>query len=80
MKNARSKIKPIKTGKEFGTTNCLGCKDYTDDFKQQEVKMSNKVLREKSNCLVWWSSKSRFKKATTQQQNIIEHYFKSPQK
>ena len=52
MKNARSKIKPIKTGKEFGTTNCLGCKDYTDDFKQQEVKMSNKVLREKSNCLV----------------------------
>ena len=31
--NARSKIKPIKTGKKIGTTYCLGCKDYTDNFK-----------------------------------------------
>ena len=41
---------------------CLGCKDYTDNFKSQEIKMTNKVLREKSNCVVSWSSKSRFLK------------------
>ena len=29
MKNAR----PIKRGKELRTTYCLGCKDYTDNFK-----------------------------------------------
>ena len=39
-------------GKKSGTTYCLGCKDYTDNFKPQEVKMTNKVLREKSNCVV----------------------------
>ena len=33
-------------------TYCLGCKDYTDNFKPQEVKMTNKVVREKSNCVV----------------------------
>ena len=47
MKNGRSKIKPIKTGKKIGTTYCLGCKDYTNNFKPQEIKMTNKVLREK---------------------------------
>ena len=62
MKNVRSKIKPIKTGKKIGTTYCLGCKDYTDNFKPQEIKMTNKVLREKSNCVVCRSSKSRFLK------------------
>ena len=62
MKNAQSKIKPIKTGKKIGTTYCLGCKDYTDNFKPQEIKMTNKVLREKSNCVVCRSSKSRFLK------------------
>ena len=40
MKNARTKIKLIKTGEKSGTTYCLGCKDYTDNFKSQEVKMS----------------------------------------
>ena len=49
MRNTRSKTKPIKTGKELGTTYCLGCKDYTYNFKPQEVKMRNKVLTEKSN-------------------------------
>ena len=63
MKNVQSKIKPIKTGKKIGTTYCLGCKDYTNNFKPQEIKMTNKVLREKSNCVVvCWSSKSRFLK------------------
>ena len=40
MKNARSKIKPIKFGKKSGTTHCLGCKDYTDNFMSQELKTS----------------------------------------
>ena len=62
MKNAESKIKPIKTGKELETTYCLGCKDFTHNFRPQEVKMTNKVLREKSNCVVSWSNKSRFLK------------------
>ena len=33
--------------KEFGTTYCLGCKDYTHNFRPQEVNVTNKVLREK---------------------------------
>ena len=52
MKNTRSKTKLIKTGKELGTTYCLGCKDYTDNFKPREIKMTNKVLRKQSNCAV----------------------------
>ena len=56
------KIKPIKTRKEIGTTYYLGCKDYTHNFKPQEVKMTNKVLREKSNCVVCRSNESRFLK------------------
>ena len=62
MKNAQSKIKPIKLGKKLGTTYCLGCKDYTPNFRPQVVKMTNKVLREKSNCVVCRSSKPRFLK------------------
>ena len=60
MKNTQSKIKPIKTGKELGTTYCLRCKDFTHTFRPQEVKMTNKVLRKKSNCVVCWSNESRF--------------------
>ena len=62
MKNTQSNIKPIKTGKKPGITYCLGCKDYTDNFNAQEVKMRNKILRENSNYVVCWSSKSRFLK------------------
>ena len=58
MKKTQSKMKPIKTGKEIRTTYCLGCKD----FRPQRVKMTNKVLREKSNCIVFRSSKSGFLK------------------
>ena len=36
MKNVQSKIKLIKTRKKIGTAYCLGCKDYTDNFKPQE--------------------------------------------
>ena len=39
---------------------CLGCKDYNNNFKPQEVKMTNKVLTDKSNCVVCRSGKSRF--------------------
>ena len=60
MNNTGSKTKPKKPGKEIGTTYYLGCKGYTDNFKPQELKMANKVLREKSNCVVCRSSKSRF--------------------
>ena len=73
MKNTRSKIKPIKTLKELGTTY-LGCKDFALNFRPQEVKMTNKVLREKPNCVVCQSSKSRFLKQKIQQQKI---YFTS---
>ena len=68
MKNTESKIKPIKTGKKVGITYCLGCKDYTDNFKSQEKK-NDKVLREKSNCIVCQSSKSRFLKQKHQKIN-----------
>ena len=57
MKITQSKIKPVKTGKELETTYCLGYKDYTHNFKSQQIKMINKVLREKSNCIVCRSSK-----------------------
>ena len=30
MKNIQSKIKPIKIGKQSGTTSCFGCKDYLE--------------------------------------------------
>ena len=72
MENTQSKIKPIKTGKELGTTYCLGCKDFKHNFRPQEVKMTNKVLREKLNCICR-NAKSRFLKQT-QQQKII-HFF-----
>ena len=50
MKNIQSKIKPIKIGKQSATTYCFGCKDYTKNFRPQEVKMINKVLRKISLC------------------------------
>ena len=63
MKITQLKIKLIKTGKKKpGTTYCLECKDFTHNFRPQEVKMINKVLREKSKCIVCQSNKSRFLK------------------
>ena len=46
MKNTQSKIKPIKIGKKPGTKYCFGCKDFTQCFRPQKVKMTNKILRE----------------------------------
>ena len=62
MKNTISNIKPIKIGKQLGTTYCFGCKDYTKNFRPEKVKMTNKVLREKSHSDVCPSNKSRFLK------------------
>ena len=62
MKNTQSEIKPIKIGKRPGTTYCFGCKDFIHNFRPQEIKMTNKVLREKSNWIAFWSIKSRFLK------------------
>ena len=50
MENTQSEIKPIKIGKQSGTTYCLECKDYAQNFRPEKVKMTNKVLREKSQC------------------------------
>ena len=47
MKNTQSEIKPIKIGKRPGTTYCLGYKDFTHNFRPQEIKMANKVRRGK---------------------------------
>ena len=52
MKNTKSKIKPTKIGKQPGTTYCFGCKDYTKHFRAEKVKMINRVLREKSHCVI----------------------------
>ena len=62
MKNTVSNIKPIKIGKQSGTTYCFGCTDYTKHFRSEKVKMTNKVLREKSHSVVCRSNKSRFLK------------------
>ena len=62
LKNTQSKVKPIKIRKQSGTTNCFRCKDYTQNFRPQEERMTNKVLREKSHCVVCRSNKSRFLK------------------
>ena len=62
MKNTQSKIKPIKIGKQAGITYYFGCKDFTQNFRPEKVKMTNKRLRKKSHCVVCRSNKSRFLK------------------
>ena len=62
MENTQSKIKPIKIEKQPGTTYCFGCKYYTKNFRPEKVKITNKILRKKSNCVVCRSNKSRFLK------------------
>ena len=60
MKSILSNLKPIKTGKQPGTTYCFGYKYYTKNFRPEKVKMTNKVVRENSHCIVCRSNKSRF--------------------
>ena len=57
MKNTQSKIEPIKIGKHSGIAYCFGCKDYTKNFRPEKVNMANKILREKSHCVVCQSNK-----------------------
>ena len=52
MKNTQSEIKPIKIRKRYGTTYCFGCKDYAHNFRPEKVKITDKVLTEKSHCVV----------------------------
>ena len=66
------KEKPVEIGKRPGTTYCFECKDFTHNFRTKEVKMTNKVLREKSNCIVCPSNNSRFLK-----QKIILYFTNS---
>ena len=40
----------------------FGCKDYMQNFRPEKKKMTNKVLSEKSDCVVCRSNKSRFLK------------------
>ena len=60
MKNTQSKLELMKTGKKVEQRIVWGLN--TNNFEPQEIKMTNKVLREKSNCVVCRSSKSRFLK------------------
>ena len=62
MKNTQSNLRSIKIGKQLGTTYCFGCNNYAKSFRPEKVKMTNKVLREKSRCVVCRSNKSRFSK------------------
>ena len=62
MKNTKSRRKLIKIEKQSGTTYCFGSKDYTKNFWPREVKITNKIIREKSHCVVCRSNKSRFLK------------------
>ena len=41
MKNTQSKIKPIKIGKQYGTTYCFECKDYTKNFRPKKYLEKN---------------------------------------
>ena len=56
------------------TTYRFGRKDFTHNFRPQEVKMRNKVLREKSNCVVCRSDKSRFLKLKHNNKNSSTLY------
>ena len=62
MKNMQSEIKSMKIGKQSGTMYCFGFKDFKHNFRPQKTKMTNKVLRKKSHCVVSRSNNSRLLK------------------
>ena len=47
MKNTQSEIKQIKIGKRPGTTYCFGCKDFTHNFRSQEIKNDKQSTQRK---------------------------------
>ena len=51
-KGILSNLKPTKTKKKRGAKYCFGCKDYTKNFRPEKANMTNKVVREKSHCIV----------------------------
>ena len=59
MKNTKSEIKPIKIGKIIEPTYSFASQDYTNKFRPEKVKITNKVFREKFQCIVCQSNKSR---------------------
>ena len=58
----------------------LWCEDYVDNFKLQEVKMTNKVFREKSYCVVCGSSESRLIKQKHNNKNKLTAQLFKPNK
>ena len=72
MKNTKSEIKTIKIGKQSGTRYCFGCKDYTQNFRSEKLKMTNKVLREKSHCFFFQSNIKIFKSKNKLTTNVIK--------
>ena len=56
------KNKTNKNQKKPGATYCFECKDFTHNFRPEKVKMTNKLLRKKSHCVVCQLNKSKFKK------------------
>ena len=74
MKKTQSKKKTNGNWKRPGITYGLGCKDFTHNSRPQEVKLTNKVLREKSNCVVCRSDKSRFLKQKHNNKNSSTLY------
>ena len=52
LESRKSKIKQLKIRKRPRITYSFGCKDYMQNFRPEKVKMRNKVLREKSHCVV----------------------------
>ena len=65
------KNKTNKIGKQSKTTYCLGCKNYPQNFRPQEVKITKKVFREKSHCVTCRSNKSRFLKQQNKLTNDV---------
>ena len=66
MKNTKSKIKPIKIGKKSGTTYCFWCKDYTKNFRPEEVKMTStqrkiKIFETKNKLIINVTYKNKMK-------------------
>ena len=58
-------IKPIKLGKKSGRMYCLGCKDYIDNFKSQEVKWQIKCLEKNQIVLIVDPTNQDFKNKNT---------------
>ena len=77
MKKQQSEIKPIKTGKQLGTTYSLGCNNLMHNFRPQEVKMTNKVLVNQTVLFVGQISQGFSHKNTTTTTTKIQRFTNS---